>query len=194
MSSIESQQGSVVLSAEGRPEREPELAPGLTVAFALTKGVKPEVVVRQLTELGVDRDRCRSSASGRSRVRSPNAARSGTARLARVAREAAMQSRRARVPDIGRTDPLRELLAGAGARGRRPGRGPARWCPSLPAEGWTLLVGPEGGFAQAEVDALAHVPRLAVGVHVLRAETAAVAAAAVLTARRTPVPPPPQGP
>ena len=63
---------------------------------------------------------------------------------------------------------------------------------ALPApgpEGWTLVVGPEGGLADEELEALADAPRLALGPHVLRAETAAVAGAAVLITARRPVPP-----
>jgi 16S rRNA (uracil1498-N3)-methyltransferase len=64
--------------------------------------------------------------------------------------------------------------------------------------GWLLVVGPEGGLAPEDLRLLegavleghraAPLPRLAVGPHVLRAETAAVAAAAVLSARRAPEP------
>ena len=54
----------------------------------------------------------------------------------------------------------------------------------LPAgEEWTLAVGPEGGFDPEELDAMPG-PRLALGPFVLRAETAAIAGAAALCARR----------
>jgi len=48
-----------------------------------------------------------------------------------------------------------------------------------------LLIGPEGGFAQTELDALANLPfvtRAGLGPRVLRAETAALAALAVFQA------------
>ena len=54
--------------------------------------------------------------------------------------------------------------------------------------GWVVLVGPEGGFSPEELaglDDAGTVGRMAIGPHVLRAETAAIAAAAVLAARRT---------
>jgi 16S rRNA (uracil1498-N3)-methyltransferase len=104
-------------------------------------------------------------------------------RLQRVAREAAMQCRRARLPDIAAPTPLLDLagrpdlvVAERGGPAAEPG-GDA---------GWTVLVGPEGGFSSAEAEALRAAPRLVLGAHVLRAETAAVAAAAVLTRRRRP--------
>ena len=53
------------------------------------------------------------------------------------------------------------------------------------SQGWTLLVGPEGGFSPTEIAALKSVPILAVGDLVLRAETAAVAGAAVLATQRS---------
>ena len=175
--------GVITLRARGETRREPELEPGLAVAFALTKGAKPEVIVRQLTELGVDSVvpvHAERSVSRPSRSREP----AMVERWRRVAREAAQQSRRARVPEVAAVQPLGELAGRADlvvaerARGGPPLADP-------PATGsWTLLVGPEGGFSAAELRALASAPRLAVGVHVLRAETAAVAAAALLTARR----------
>jgi 16S rRNA (uracil1498-N3)-methyltransferase len=54
-----------------------------------------------------------------------------------------------------------------------------------PAAGWTVVTGPEGGLAAEEVAALGRagpVASLALGPHVLRAETAAVAAVATLVA------------
>jgi 16S rRNA (uracil1498-N3)-methyltransferase len=54
--------------------------------------------------------------------------------------------------------------------------------PAGRAPGWTVLVGPEGGLAPEELDALGSAPRLRLGAHVLRAATAPVAAVAVLTA------------
>ena len=61
---------------------------------------------------------------------------------------------------------------------------------------WVLVVGPEGGFDPDEAAALEVVAahgrgapaRLRLGPHVLRAETAAIAGAAVLTTRRAPKP------
>src|ERR1043165_5285238 len=46
--------GALTLAAAGALHREPMLQPALAVAFALSKGPKPEAVVSGLTELGVD--------------------------------------------------------------------------------------------------------------------------------------------
>jgi 16S rRNA (uracil1498-N3)-methyltransferase len=48
-------------------------------------------------------------------------------------------------------------------------------------------VGPEGGWSREELDAVAAagLPRVGLGPHVLRAETAAIAAAALLAGLRS---------
>jgi len=185
---------TLTLAATGPPRIEPELAPGLAVAFALTKGVKPETVVRQLTELGVDEILPVVATRSIARPAAERAA-AVTGRLERVAREAAMQCRRARLPRIAAVGPLGALAGRPGLviaeRADVPATNPA----DPATEGWLLVIGPEGGWAPEDLRSLnaqvlegtlaRPVPRLAVGPHVLRAETAAVAAAAVLSARRS---------
>jgi 16S rRNA (uracil1498-N3)-methyltransferase len=171
------------LRACGGPMVEPELTPRLEVAFALTKGTKPETVVQQLTELGVDR--IRPVRARRSVVRwDASRAEAAVARLRRVAREAAAQSRRARLPVV---DAPVELAALAGLSGlvlgdhSVVGEGPI---PRPPGGAWVVVIGPEGGLEADEIAQLGVVSRLAVGPHVLRAETAAVSAAAALALSR----------
>ena len=80
--------------------------PGLTVAFAPTKGERPEWVVQKLTELGVDR--IVPLISERSVVRWAGERGAGAVeRLRRVAREAAAQSRRVWLPDVECGDEVR---------------------------------------------------------------------------------------
>lgn len=175
----------LVLAAAGEPRLEPVLKPDLTVAFALTKGSKPDVVVRQLTELGVDRIvpfRSRRSVAARGTDRLEVA----QDRLHRVAREAAMQCRRARVPEIEALQGLQSLAGRPGLVVADRAGDPPEALATPDGTGWTLLVGPEGGFEDAEIRELGPVARLAVGPHVLRAETAAVAAAAALSGSRRP--------
>jgi 16S rRNA (uracil1498-N3)-methyltransferase len=173
------------LVAVDEEHEEPIPTPPIAVAFALTKGVKPETVVRQLTELGIDE--ILPVVAHRSIAR-PKADRLGAVdeRLVRVAREAAMQCRRARLPRIGALGPLADVADRPGlVLADMGGPGPA----GLPApgpEGWTVLVGPEGGFAPEDLTLLpASVATLGVGPYVLRAETAAVATAAILAAHRS---------
>jgi len=157
--------------------------PEITVAFALTKGSKPEVAVRQLTELGVDR--IVPVVAARSIARPLGArAESFTLRMRRVAREATMQSRRARLPAVEGPVPLLDLAGRSGLVVAELGAPTADRLADPGPEGWTLLVGPEGGFDPEEREALGAGSRLGLGPHVLRAETAAVAGAAVLVTMR----------
>jgi 16S rRNA (uracil1498-N3)-methyltransferase len=158
------------------------LTPRLTVAFSLTKGDHPEIVVQKVTELGADRVVPMLTSRSVARRHGPT----GIDRLRRVAREAAAQARRARIPTIDDVTSLAAVAAGLGVLvADREGDAPES-LPVPPGGEWIVLVGPEGGFDEAERLALAELPRLAVGPHVLRAETAAIAAAAVLTPRRRP--------
>ena len=178
--------GVLALAADGVVHREPVLTPGLTVACAVGKGHKPEAVVADLTELGVDR--IVLVASARSVVRW-DAAReaSAAARFARIAREAAGQCRRARLPEIVVGATLADLPAfGTVVVGAPDGTAPAALADPGP-DGWCAVVGAEGGLTADEIAGLLATPgasSVAVGPHVLRTETAAVAVAAVLAGRR----------
>ena len=164
-----------VVAADGEVEVEARPVPAITLAFALTKGERPEWTVQKLTEVGVDR--IVPFLSDRSIVRwdVAKAARNAE-RLRRVAREAAMQSRQAFLPvveDVARFGDVvtRKGAALASLDGDAPNL--ARTC---------LLVGPEGGWTDHE---LARAPaRITLGPTVLRAETAAVAGAVLLTGLR----------
>ncbi|MEX1143943.1 MAG: RsmE family RNA methyltransferase [Acidimicrobiia bacterium] len=179
--------GSMTIGADGAPRMEPCLEPSLAVAFALTKSDKPETVVARLTELGVDR--IAPVIARRSIVRWDDArARAAAERFRVAAHEAAMQSRRARVPVV---EPVADIGTLAGRPGlvvADPEGGPPDALPHPGPGGWLLVVGPEGGLDEAELGAFGPVLRLGVGPHVLRAETAAVAAAAALTGLRRAIP------
>src|SRR5205823_6996056 len=101
------------LEATGGLDREPILEPRLAVAFALTKGEKPELTVQKLTELGVDR--ILPVLAERS-VSRPDPGRAATAleRWRRIAREAARQSRRATLPAVEALGPLAALAGHPG--------------------------------------------------------------------------------
>jgi len=156
----------------GAIEESPRPVPELTVGFALVKGDKPELVVQKLTELGIDR--IAPFRAERSVVRWDEArAAKAVARLRQVARSAAAQCHRPWLPEIADVAELAGLLALDGVAVAERGAGP------LPATCTTVLVGPEGGWAPGEVPA--DLPAVGLGPHVLRAETAAMAAGVVLT-------------
>jgi 16S rRNA (uracil1498-N3)-methyltransferase len=176
-------EGRLELRAASALVHEPRLEPGLSVACALTKGERPELVVQKLTELGVDAVILVRAA--RSVVRWDDRRESAAmGRLRRVAREAGAQCRRARLPIVDGLVGVDELVGRPGLLLADVGGAPADRLPSPPAGAWLVAVGPEGGFAPDELDAFGAVPRLAVGPHVLRAETAAIAAAAALAGGR----------
>jgi 16S rRNA (uracil1498-N3)-methyltransferase len=147
----------------------------VTVAFALTKAGRPEIVVQKLTELGVDR--IVPFVAGRTVVRwdESKAARNAE-RLRVVAREAAAQAHRPLLPDVLDVTTFAAVAAEPGLALAEPGGA------ALTAATVAVAVGPEGGWTPEELaDAAATVE---LGPTVLRAETAAVAAGALLTALR----------
>jgi 16S rRNA (uracil1498-N3)-methyltransferase len=169
---------SAILEPDGSVRVTPEARPRLTVAFAPVKGDRPEWVVQKLTELGVDR--IVPITTRRSVVRWEGERETrALERLSRVAREASAQCRRTRFPQIGPVSSLGELVALTGSPPSlaHPGGPP----PSLDHP--VVAVGPEGGWDGDELDA--HLPTVGLGPHVLRAETAAIAAGTLLCGLRS---------
>ena len=154
----------------------PAPAVELTVAFALVKGQRPELVTQKLTELGIDR--IVPFVAARSVVRWDEAkADRELQRLRLVARAAAMQSRRCWLPRVDAVATFPQVAAlPSAARADRGGEPPTLATP-------VLLVGPEGGWADEERAR----PLRAVGLGdpILRAETAAIAAGVLLAALRS---------
>jgi 16S rRNA (uracil1498-N3)-methyltransferase len=174
------------------PTHEPAPSPALRVVHGLPKGRKLDEVVRVLTELGVDE--LRPVAAARS-VRRPEGERAerAVARWRAVARAAGEQARRRhrlRVAPIASVADLEVddgwLVAHPRAETGLPQRlarlGAALEAGELSAV--TMVVGPEGGWSDDEVDRLvaagAHAVHL--GASVLRTEHAAAAATAVCSA------------
>jgi 16S rRNA (uracil1498-N3)-methyltransferase len=150
--------------------------PLIAVAFAPVKGDRPELVAQKLTELGVDR--IVPILADRSVVRwEGERAERNVARLRRVAREAAMQARRCHLPEVMSVAACADVAAGSGcAAAVRDGAAPTLDHP-------TVLVGPEGGWSPRELAAFGH--QIGLAEQVLRAETAAITAAALLCGLRS---------
>jgi len=149
--------------------------PGVTVGLSLAKGARTEWAVAKLVEVGVDR--IMPLVCDRTVVR-PGAGR--TERLRHIARESAMQARRLYLPEVREPHTLQSVaaeLAGAGgvALAEPGGDAPSLLCP-------TLLIGPEGGWSEAELSM--PLARVGLGGTVLRVETAAVVAGALLVTMR----------
>lgn len=143
----------------------------VTIGVAIPKGDRPELIVQKLTELGV-----RTVAfmhCERSVVRwDDDRARRQLDRLRRVAREAAMQCRSTWLPQVPDVQPFTALVAAGDVVLADPEGAPLRRGTR------TVLIGPEGGFTDAELAAGAS--RASVSTQILRVETAAIAVAALL--------------
>jgi len=174
------------LDPAGEVQHQLRPEPLLTVAFAPVKGDRPELVVQKLTEVGVDR--IVPLVTTRSVVRwDGDRAAKQMERLRRVAQEACGQARRLWLPELGLggEGPVTpsDLLASLGADGTvmaEPGGG------ALGPGARTVLVGPEGGWAPDELAeaAAGGAGRCTLGPNVLRAETAAIVAGALLVTLR----------
>lgn len=168
--------GGAELDDVGDVVGDPAPAPAVTVAFALVKGERPELVVQKLTELGVDR--IVPFHAERSVVRwEPAKAERQRERLQTIARMASMQCRRTHVPAVA---PVGDFAVAAALPGASMADGAGR-PPSLSVR--TVLVGPEGGWSPSERGF--GLPLVRLGAHTLRSETAAITAGALLVAIRS---------
>jgi 16S rRNA (uracil1498-N3)-methyltransferase len=175
-----------------RPARPAEEVVGLHIRLiqALPKGRKMDLIVRQATEAGVREIWPVFSRHSLARIADPADRRSRRERWLRIAREAAQQSGGGRLPDIEEPVVLEQALDRERAEGEvrlifhqdrlaahslhSDLAGSPRWV--------TLLIGPEGGFAEAEVglaQAQGFLP-ITLGERVWRTETAALFAVAAV--------------
>jgi 16S rRNA (uracil1498-N3)-methyltransferase len=167
--------------------REPSSTFRLTIASAIPKGARADWMIEKLSELGVDRFVPLSTArsvvhpEGKNKIE----------RWQRLAAESAKQSRRVGVMEIETLTSLADVLTSLSsstaaylstAAGARP---PAAIL-HPPSSSLCLLVGPEGGWDDAELARFAerHLTPITLGGTILRVETAAIAAAAVVAALR----------
>ena len=165
--------------------RSPEPEPDLWLLFAPIKRGRIDWLVEKATELG-------ASALLPVWTTRTQPERLNLERLRAHAIEAAEQSERLSVPELRSPEALGRVLAAWPAERRlivcdESGAGEpiGAVAARLPVGPMALLVGPEGGFDQTELDALrklSFVSRVGLGPRVLRAETAALAALAVYQA------------
>ena len=173
-----------------RVARRTESPLALTLVQGIVKGDKLDAIIRMATELGVCRIEpivTERTVAGAEPERWPHR----STRWRRVAKEAAKQCGRAVLPEIAPPRSLDGWLAE-----RDPAdlivcfweREPTPLDAALPASGVariSVVVGPEGGLSEAEVDRLRAAGALVVGLgpRILRAETAGPVALALLQAR-----------
>jgi 16S rRNA (uracil1498-N3)-methyltransferase len=165
-------------------ERVDRPTPSVTLVQALAKGDRDELAIQASTELGVDAVVPWSAARSVSRWEGPKVAK-GRERWATIVREAAKQSIRAWVPEVGELSNTRAVAALAGDNRVLVLEPDAteRLTSVVPdARPIVLVVGPEGGIAPEELAALtaAGAELVRLGDTVLRTSTAGPAALAVL--------------
>ena len=176
------------LKVEARRPASAAARPDFTLIQALTKGDKLDFVVQKATELGVARIIPVTSARAVPRLE-PMKALSRRARWQKIAREAARQSGRADVPEVEAVVDLKTALRASspeafrvllwegarqhGLKGVLPEERPMRV---------VVATGPEGGFAEEEVEAArqAGFDVVGLGPRILRTETAALVTLAIL--------------
>lgn len=168
----------------------PRAAARVTLYMALIKFDRFEWLVEKATELGVAA--IVPIEAARSEKGLAEAARKRSERWRRIARESSQQARRLGAPEIGEAQGLGAAIAAPADRryfldekpgapallSAIPGAGERRASDSI-----ALLTGPEGGWTEAERSAAldAGWARVSLGPLILRAETAAMAATAMLT-------------
>ena len=165
---------------------------GPTLLFGVLKGARLPTLVEKATELGVGK--LVPVVTRHCAAKTLN-----VLKLQKTACEAAEQSRRLTVPEIAEPVPLQKALTTweqshalllCDERGGAPPLFEVltemRRSSSSSSSNLGLLIGPEGGFSAEEfevLDSLPFVRRASLGQNTLRAETAALAACAVLACR-----------
>jgi 16S rRNA (uracil1498-N3)-methyltransferase len=171
----------------GNVSRETLPTPALVLVQALAKGDRDELAVQAATELGVDAVVPWSASRSVSRWEGPKIAK-GEERWRAIVREAAKQSIRAWVPEVGPLTTTKQL-ASLAQTSRVIVLDPLAETPlsALVSDGRDimLVVGPEGGIAPSEFEALTSsgAERAKLGDSILRTSTAGPAAIAVLSAK-----------
>jgi len=170
--------GQLLIAQQTRPQQNP---PDLWLLFAPIKKARTDFIVEKAAEMGAARI-CpvQTDFTNSERIRQD--------RLQAHAVEAAEQCGGTFVPEVANLQKLDRVLAGWNP-GRQllfcdevlagQSRTPGQHSPNQP---WAILIGPEGGFSDAERARLSALPfshPIALGPRILRADTAAVAAMAL---------------
>jgi 16S rRNA (uracil1498-N3)-methyltransferase len=166
----------------------PESLVHVTVFQALPQKERFELVLQKLTEIGVDRIVpfvCRRSITPEQR----DLGQKKSHRWPEVVLRAAKQCRRGLLPELSPVLYWHDVLleaAGADLRlllyEKHPGRTLSQSLRRMEAERVALVVGPEGGFTEREMEEALHsglVP-VSLGSRILRTETAAIVSAAII--------------
>ena len=186
----EIQRQKVVLEVTQVEKFDPPQGPAIIIAANPAKGERFDRLISKCTELGVNRiypvryERTVKQAQGGQVVERWN----------KLAIAAAKQCERLFLPVIAAVEPLQNVLQrlkeeypqGTILVGERDAEAEPLVEVPMAQEAMTVLIGPEGGFTRGELEELEGQGAIKVRLTdtILRVETAAMAAAAILTARR----------
>ena len=177
--------GEVIVAVGERAAIERESPLHLTLAQGVSRGERMDLVVQKATELGVTElvpvltERSVVKLTAQQSDRKVNHWRA-------IAIAACEQCGRNRLPSVAAPVALRDFLRGDAASGARlllsPGGTTSLGDLPRPAAGITVLIGPEGGLTDEEEQSAlaAGFTSVRLGPRVLRTETAAIAALALL--------------
>lgn len=162
----------------------PESPLHITLVVALLKGEKFDLVVQKATELGVAAIVPLITRFADIKLRDESDASKRVTRWQRIGLEAAKQSGRATVPKIEEPCPFESVLRPSNPCllfSEREGRG----LPQIDTDAVTAIIGSEGGWSDEELEQArgAGAQIVTLGGRILRAETAAITAAALLQHR-----------
>lgn len=160
----------------------PESPLQITLAVALLKGEKFDLVVQKATELGVNKIVPLITRYADIKLRDQSDAAKRVARWQRIALEAAKQSGRAVVPEVSLPVTFASLLdVSCVLFSERGGHGLTQ----METDQITAIIGSEGGWSDEEIEQAraAGAQIVTLGGRILRAETAAITAAALLQHR-----------
>jgi 16S rRNA (uracil1498-N3)-methyltransferase len=181
---LQAQKRAAALTVEVRTRPQPMPA-DLHYLFAPLKAARLDYMVQKAVEMGV-------SVLQPVLTRHGQVTRVNSERMLANAIEAAEQCGLLSLPEIKPPAPLTDVLAGWDLERRlvfcdedAELKSPVAALADLPSAPLAVLIGPEGGFSAEERDMLLkrpHVVRLSLGPRILRADTAAVAALAIVQA------------
>lgn len=153
---------------------------------SLPKGDKMDLILQKGTELGIASFSPIGSERGIGRIKDDRQS-SRRQRWEKIIREAARQSRRPLLPQLHNIRPLEEVLTACTADLRlmlweEETLPLSRALPAKRPASAALLVGPEGGFSQAEAELARRCgfQPVSLGPRILRSETAGFAVASIL--------------
>ena len=160
------------------------VAADLTLVLAIFKFDRLEWAIEKLTELGVAR--IVPVVARRTEAHLAKAAEKRAERWRRIAREAAQQSRRLAPPEIAAPAKLTAVLSQRGIVLSEAGGEPLARLAANASTPLVLAIGPEGGWTEDELAAFdaAGWTAASLGPTILRAETAAIAATAIVLGQR----------